>query len=728
MNEKPFTTRLRRRRLIVAAAITVALCIPASVAAYVGPGAGVALATTAFAFFSTLFIALFGVFFWPARWGWRWFKLDRPEGAARVKRAVIIGFDGIDPRRVRRLIDEGRLPNMKRLVDTGGLQELETTFPAMSPVAWSSFSTGVNPGKHGIFDFLTRDPKSYAPHLSSADVRPSKRQFKIGNLTIPLGKPNVRLLRRSRPFWSVLANYGVPASILRVPITFPPDRFEGSMLSAMCVPDLQGSQGTFTHIVADTDEASDDEDVNVDDPYAVGTTIVAFPSTEGGYEAVIKGPPDPFNPAVKNLTTTVRIVRVDDDRAKVHICGKELDLKIGEYSEWTEISFKTALGLSMRGISRLRVLSVDPLELYVSPINIDPSNPMLPISHPNFFATFLSKLVGRYATLGFAEDTWALNEGVLDDEAFLEQAWLNHDEREAMLFEMLKRTPKGLVTCVFDGSDRVQHMFFRHSDPEHPAHPEDSRGDIIDEFYERCDKTMEQVLQEVDPSDPENLVVVMSDHGFESFRRGVNLNVWLHEHGYLALKEDAEIGPWYRGVDWENTKAFALGLGGIFLNIEGREAFGTVKESEADALAREIAEKLEQMEDPESDVMPVQKAYLASEVYEGPYIDDAPSIIVGYSAGYRASWDGARGICAGPIVEDNTKAWSGDHCIDPTLVPGVVMTNQKFVAPDGRRAAIIDMAPTVLDLFGIKQPRYMDGDSLVSTKSATKAEAKADAA
>ena len=720
--------RARRRWLFAAWTLIALVGVPSTVAAYVGPGAGVAVATTAFAFLSTLMVVTLGVFFWPARWAWRRVKLDRPEGTATIKRAVIVGLDGIDPRRVKRLIDEGRLPNMAKIAERGNMQELETTFPAMSPVAWSSFSTGVNPGKHGIFDFLTRDPKTYLPHLSSADVRPSSRVLKIAGRQIPIGKPNVRLLKKSRPFWTVLSKYGISSSILRVPITFPPDRFEGSMLSAMCVPDLQGTQGTFSHIVADAAEEQHTE--MADDPYAVGNTISAKKNAEGKFEATLDGPPDPFDPEGKRLQTTVTLELLDESSARVTLPTGELVLKLGEYTPWTEIAFKTAFGISMRGISRLRLMNLDPLELYVSPVNIDPARPMLPISHPRFFSIFLSKLVGQFATLGFAEDTWALNEGVLDDQAFLDQAWLNHAERESMLLEMLKRTPRGLVTCVFDGTDRIQHMFYRYTDPDHPARKGadlDGAADVIDECYERCDQTLGKVLAQVDVNDPKNLVIVMSDHGFESFRRGVNLNVWLRENGYLSLVDDDKSGSWFRGVDWENTKAFALGLGGIFLNVEGREALGCVPASQAEDLAKEIAAKLEQLKDPEfPDATPIRKVHLATDVYEGPYVDEAPSLIVGYDAGYRASWDGARGICLGPVVEDNTKAWSGDHCIDPDLVPGVVVSSHPLRTPATRRAAIIDIAPTVLELFGVRVPKYMDGSSL--TPAAKPAKEAADAA
>jgi predicted AlkP superfamily phosphohydrolase/phosphomutase len=355
--------------------------------------------------------------------------------------------------------------------------------------------------------------------------------------------------------------------------------------------------------------------------------------------------------------------------------------------------------------------------LYVSPINIDPSRPVLPISHPAIFSVFLSKLIGRYTTLGLAEDTWALNEGVLDEDAFLEQAWDNHREREAMFFEMLRRTRRGLITCVFDGTDRIQHMFMRYLDDGHPASPRDERAaryrDVIEQTYVQMDDMVGRVLDEVDVADPQTLVAVISDHGFRTFRRGVNLNSWLMERGYLVLEEGRDAsGEWFKGVDWDRTRAFALGLGGIFLNVKGREARGVVEPGEAESLAADLAAELTGLVDTDMDAVAIDNAYASHDLYDGPYRDDAPDVVVGYAAGWRASWNCVRGIADATVFDDNTKAWSGDHCIDPKLVPGVLIANRDLGADNGE-PQISDMAPTLLDLFGVAAPGYMDGASLV---------------
>ena len=527
--------------LLVAASLAFSLVfvLPATAHAYVGPGAGIALATTVLALFVSFVAVVVGLLLWPIRFVIRLITRKRPPRPPRIKRAVIIGLDGLDPELVKRFMAEGRLPNMSRLAEAGMFNELGTTYPAMSPVAWSSFATGVDPAKHGIFDFLTRDPKSYQPDLSSTDIRPPTKHVDIGKYRIPIGRPQLKLLRKSRAFWEVLGKYQVPCAILRVPITFPAEPFDGTLLSAMCVPDLQGSQGSFTYYSSAGDDGA-----------AVGGRRISVSArdkeTKKGtvkhIESHLEGPPNPIrrDGELLRLPFTVEYGGPTKGEAKggdsapdaFLRAGKErVPLRVGEYTDWVPVSFSLGIGAKLRGICRFRLLSLEPdFKLYVTPLNIDPENPILPISHPKIFSIFLSKLIGRYATLGLAEDTWALNEGVLDEDAFLEQAWANHDEREAMFFEMLRRTPKGLITCVFDGTDRIQHMFMRYLDDGHPAlasAPDNPKyKEVIPDTYARMDEMVGRVLDDIDIKDPQNLVAVISDHGFQTFRRGINLNSW----------------------------------------------------------------------------------------------------------------------------------------------------------------------------------------------------------
>lgn len=731
MTDRP-TAKQRRadlkpwwRRPIIWAAALLALGAPAKAHAYVGPGAGVAFAATVFVLLSTVVVAVVGVLFWPIRKLWRTLRLKRPPNRPQIKRAVIVGLDGLDPVLAQQFMDEGRLPNMKALAERGGFTPLKTTYPAMSPVAWSSFATGVHPPKHGIFDFLTRDRDAYLPVLSSAHVGPPSRMLKLGPWHLPFGKARIRLLRRSVPFWKILGQHQVPCSILRVPITFPAEPIEGgTMLSAMCVPDLKGTQGSFAYFssVEEGEASIGGERVPVE-IQQIGRRWVV--------ETALTGPENPLRPDGGQLSLPIKLT-LEDGAATLHLGRDDHRLTVGEFSAWVPVAFSMGLGLKIRGICRFRLMECDPaagrLRLYVTPINIDPAKPMLPVASPSIFSVFLARLIGRFATLGLAEDTWALNEGVLDEDAFLQQAWANHAERESMFFEMLGRINRGVVACVFDGTDRIQHMFMRYLDDDHPARRREDPAraaryaGVIADTYAKMDEMLGRVMQQVDPDDPDTLLVVMSDHGFKSFRRGVNLNSWLLQEGYLVLEDEAQqrgsSGEWFRGVDWDRTRAFALGLGGVFLNVKGREGRGCVAPgAEAEALADEIADKLTGLTDPEvmgpdGPAVAIHKAWTSHRIFHGPYAEDAPDLVVGYAPGWRASWDGVRGIADATIFDDNTKAWSGDHCIDPEQVPGVFISNRPFARPDGETPSITDVAPTLLTLFGVRPLRHMDGVAL----------------
>ena len=322
------------------------------------------------------------------------------------------------------------------------------------------------------------------------------------------------------------------------------------------------------------------------------------------------------------------------------------------------------------------------VSLYVSPINLDPEQPAMPISHPSYYAGYLARRHGPFATLGLAEDTWALNEGVTDDATFLQQAHDIDDERRTMCVTAIDQLRRGALVCVFDATDRIQHMFWRYLDAAHPAH----RADVPDphkhairDLYEKNDRLVGDVLGRLQPDD---VLMVLSDHGFSAFRRGVNLNAWLLREGYLALRPGHDgTAEWLRDVDWSRTRAYCVGLGGMYLNLRGREQDGVVAPgAEAAALKAEIIGKLHGLRDAERAEIGVREAFDTAALYSGPYLENAPDLIIGYNAGYRASWDGATGVVAGPVFEDNTKAWSGDHCIDPRLVPGVLFCNRPVTA------------------------------------------------
>ena len=693
---------MRHRTAIGFAAAVLVLVAAAPAEAYVGPGAGFALLSSFFVFFTTIVVAILSLLVWPVR---ALIRLLRGGSAApaKINRLIIVGLDGQDPKLTDRFMQAGLLPNFEKLAGMGCYRRLRTTYPSLSPVAWSSFSTGTNPGRHNIFDFLDRDRRTYLPMLSSTRIGKVTRFFKLGRYRIPLRKPTLQLLRRSKPFWTILGEHKIWSTILRVPITFPPDQFYGAELSAMSAPDLLGTQGTFVLFTTRTSS----------NRFKEGGIRVPVVLKADRIETTIQGPENTFLEGGPPLEVPLHLSL---DRARqivdADIGGLRVALSPGRLSEWVRLRFHAAPGIEVTGLTRLLVTEMaDHFSLYLSPICIDPEKPAMPIAHPSYFATYLAKRIGLFSTLGLAEDTWALNEGVIDDGTFLQQAYDIDAERESMLFAALDRLRHGSLVCVFDATDRIQHMFWRYTEPGHPAargREQAEHRDAIQKLYQHNDALVGRVIDRLQDGD---VLMVISDHGFSSFRRGVNLNRWLQREGYLTLKEGGDgTAEWLRDVDWHHTRAYCLGLTGMFLNLQGRERDGIVRPGDqATALKAEIIAKLNGLRDDERDALGIREVFDTAQLYDGPYLENAPELIIGYNEGYRVSWDCATGVVEGPVFEDNVKAWSGDHSVDPRLVPGVFFCNRTI---DPQEPSLVDIAPTALRLFGIEPPPYMDGRPL----------------
>jgi predicted AlkP superfamily phosphohydrolase/phosphomutase len=527
-------------------------------------------------------------------------------------------------------------------------------------------------------------------------VNKPRRVWKVGRYAIPLSRPTIDLRRKSVPFWKILGEHDIDCTILRLPITFPPEKFNGRLLSAMCTPDLRGTQGSFSFY-----------STNPESGPCEGGSRYRLERNGARLTGCLEGPDHPLLPGAGALKVPFRLtLNGKPGTALLEIEGGRHPLTTGEYTPWIPVVFRAAAGVKARGICRFLLRATEPeVELYVTPINIDPESPALPISHPGFYSAYLAKLLGAFATVGMAEDTWALNEGAIGERAFLDQAWLIHEERERMFFSALDRQRRGVVACVFDASDRIQHMFYRYLE----GRAEGPLADTIERMYIRMDGLVGRTLGY---AGADTVLFVLSDHGFGSFRRGVNLNAWLHRHGYLALKDGATgAGPYFRDVDWSRTRAYTLGLAGLYLNLRGREAQGVVAPGEeAETLKRELASRLTGLADEERGTIAIQRVYPTNSLYRGPYLAEAPDLIVGYNDGYRTSWDAAQGVAAGAVITDNDKAWSGDHSVDPVLVPGVLFSNRPLTGED---PGIEDMGPTALALFGIPRPGHMEGKPLL---------------
>jgi predicted AlkP superfamily phosphohydrolase/phosphomutase len=614
-----------------------------------------------------------------------------------LKKVIVIGLDGLEPTIVEWMLAAGELPNLDRLRAAGGFSCVATTTPAQTPVAWSSFATGTNPGGHGIFDFIRRDPQTYLPDLALNRYE-SRGAFLA---------PRPVNMRGGQPVWEVLSKAGITSTILRFPVTYPPDVFQGKMLSGMGVPDLRGGLGTPTFYTSANDGAPRESENLVRVCVGPGGTI----------ETHLIGPRHPRDRSDVRLVLTVKTDH-DSGRAIVYSSGEPaaLELRVGEWSDWLRVRFKVGMLQSVRGLVRFHLIRLQPtFELHASPVNFDAEAPLFPISHPNDYAAQLARAIGAFHTTGMVEDHTGINNERIDEEAFLDQCDLAWREREAMMLHELESFDQGLFFCLFDTPDRVQHIFWRFRELGHPANrvreflPEFAR--VIEDHYRRADEIVGKALQF---ADAETLVIVLSDHGFGSFRRGVNLNTLLFDAGLLALKDGARPGPHGRDflldVDWTRTSAYALGLGGIYLNLEGREGQGTVEPEAARELKTTIARLLAGLIDADRGKVAIRRVRTAESVYSGPFVAHAPDLLVDFAQGYRASWGTSLGAVPASHFEDNTRKWSGDHIIDPELVPGVLFMNHPFRA-DG--ASLIDLAPTILAALGVPRGSAMEGRSLL---------------
>ncbi len=676
--------------------LVVCLLFPTYAYAYVGPGAGFAFLGSAFVFIITLVMALVTFAFWPLQYIWKKISKKGIRKNARTKRVIIVGLDGLDPNLVRKYVSAGMLPNFSLLAEKGGFRELKTTIPSISPVAWSSFQTGVNPGAHNIFDFLTRDKRTYLPRLSSTDTLGATKSVNVGKYSIPISMPRVELKRKSKTFWKILGDEGIFCNILRVPISYPPEKVNGNVLAAMCAPDLKGSQGTYSYYTTDENRVSSQ---------VTGGELHLLRNNGNGFTSELYGPPNPFKTDGSLLKAPFSIKRVDGSAEVLLTIGRtKLTLKLDEFSPWIEVVFKFGVGQKLSGICRFLLRKIDShTELYVSPLNINPLKPALPISSPSYFSSYLSRVQGLFGTLGLLEDTWALNNGALSEKNFIDQVYLMHEEREAMFFNLLKKTRQGVIACVFDASDRIQHMFWRHL--ENNGSGANGLSNVIPDMYKKMDDLVGRVQAKIGEGD---VLIVMSDHGFTAFKREFNINSWLRQENYLVVKENFPDSQteYLQNVDWSKTKVFGIGLGGLFFNRIGREQQGIVNEVEAVRLKDEILKKLKALHDPNTGRLVIKNVYDTSECYKGIYREDGPDLIIGCEPGYRIGWGSVTGQSGEEIFSDNDKAWSGDHCVDPACVPGVFFSNKTITS---EIVEMIDIAPTVLDLFAVKPPGYMEG-------------------
>ena len=626
------------------------------------------------------------------------------------QQVVVLGFDGADPKLVSQWCAEGKLPNLDKLRRTGTVQPLGTTEPPESPVAWASFATGTNPGKHGIFDFLKVDRTNYIPDIGLVDIQKPKFLWN----TIPLKGPRITNNRKGPPFYKVVADAGITASVLRMPLSLPPEALpNGNLLSGLGVSDIRKTWGTFFYFATDLTQ------------WDVGNTefggvLVRLERGEGRIRTKVEGPYDPRYDDYRRLSIPMDLEVSADGRAlKIILQGQEQTVAEGNWSDWFGFRFRGGMFIDLRGVSRFYVLETFPeIRLYLEPISLDPRDPPIPISNPPEFSSELVKRVGLFKTLGWIHETWGLNEEKIDEKVFLEDLFRNMDSLEAALLDQLTNKKPALLVAVFTATDSVSHTFFRFLDPQHPRYDPALAplyGDAVLRVYQKMDAIIGKVLEQMGDR---GTLLVASDHGFHTWRWEFNTNTWLARNGFLAMQGSDNAtkklddmfsgGSFFPNVDWSRTKAYSLGLGGIFINLKGREGRGSVEPGdEYEKIRNEIAAKIREFRDPDTGAPVIQGVYKREQIFHGPEIQHAADLQLSFYDGYRTSWQTALGAVPESIVVANLKKWSGDHCAsDSSDTQGILVSNRRIAATGH---SIIDIAPTVIQAFGVAIPKEMDG-------------------
>ncbi len=624
------------------------------------------------------------------------------DAAYEGPRVVVLGFDGMDPALTRQLMDEGRLPNISKLAKQGTFQPLETSIPPQSPVAWSSFMTGMDPGGHGIFDFIHRDPETMFPVPSTTETGEEGFGVCIGGKYFAFGGGDYVSLRTGRPFWELLEENGVPTHIIRMPANFPPSGTASIELTGMGTQDLNGTEGTYSYYTSEL-FAFAGEDIT-------GGEIYELDIYDNVVEAKLYGPDNPMQCEVEGeehdkLSQDFTVYLDPDNNAvKIELGDQEAVIKVGEWTPWLDVEFAMMPGINLGGIARMYLRSLDPeFELYVTPIDVDPRNQAFPVTTPASFGADLAEATGLFYTEGMPEDTKSITDGVFGPAEFAAQAAeAGRDvyEQFPWVLNNFVESDAGLLFYYVGNADLTGHILWRSRDPEHPFYDAEEDApyeDLVPSLYEKLDEIVGHARATLPP---ETLLVVMSDHGFTSLRREFNLNVWLRENGYLTDRGYGKDDQGYfTNIDWGQSQAYAVGFSGLYINEKGRERDGIVPFAQKDALLTEITEKLLAAVHPETGEAMITEVIRTTDFeYQGG-IEMAPDLIVGYAKGTHASSKNAvGGLGDEPVIANNETRWTGDHIMDHRTVPGVLFTSRPLKQP---AHSLRTLAPALLAEFGV---------------------------
>ncbi len=615
------------------------------------------------------------------------------------KRVIILGFDGMDARLTEKWMDEGRLPNLALLRSTGTYSRIKTTTPADTPVAWTTVATGLNPGRHNVLDFLDRDPETYMPRIALVKKEEVEGQ-----------KPKVYNLKDGVPIWKTVGEEGGWSTVINFPVTFPSEEFRGKMLSGIGTPDLRGTWGTFTLYK---------EHINPEETEMGGNLLpVSFTNNEA--QAYLYGP--------RNMKIDM-IIKRSGDYVTLFFGGKEYRVREAEWSDWADIQFEVNPLVKVKGVGRFYLIKANPLSLYLMPVSMDPRDPFFRISTPEGYSNEIAKHQGLYKTVGWADDTWALNDEAISEAVFLQDAYRTLEFKEKLLFDEMEKKPT-LLIAIFYQTDTIQHTFYRYMDEENPNYqniPGDERTRYKDEIlriYQRMDDVVGKVMER---ADDDTTVIVLSDHGFNPFRKAVNLNRWLADNGFLKLRPGAnstfyrlnnlfgEKGLFWNDVLMNESEAYSLGLGNIYINLKGRESQGIVEPKDYDAVRDKIIKGLVNLRDPQSSERIIAKVQKREALYSGPYTNNSADLVVSFNPGYRVSWQTTLGGVPPEVVEPNMRKWAGDHStLDPDQTEGVFFINREIRLE--RKPSLLDVNPTVRDILELSKDDTLDGRSVLKNR------------
>lgn len=620
------------------------------------------------------------------------------------ERVVIIGVSGVDPDWVDRWRRD--LPNLDGLISGQSVSGIDTTVPAQAAVAWTSFATGTSPGKHGVYGLISRDPATYRPVPGAIDYLDAT--FDASGVLI--GAPAAFNQRKGRTFWQMASSSGHRVKLLFVPYAYPLD--EGERVEALAgegLPDLRLTNSTFTLFGTDLTEAQATADVP-------GGDLVRLEGA-GPYTADLVGPASASG-AWSKVPVSVSVVGAD--KVSVEVGGGRVEGRVGAFTDWVSLSFPLSSTVTAKGRVRFFPVQVgERTRIYASPVVADPRDPSLQVAAPAAFGKEVFDTYGDWKALGWSADTAALSSDLVPESLFALDLKDTLSRRVNIVLGELGRRDAELVVAVLSGADLASHMFMRLNDPSHPAYNAElaaTYGSLVKDVYVQLDDAIGEIKKGLKQGDT---LIIVSESGFQSFRREFQVNTWLLENGYLKLapgvvrSDDNAVS--LEQVDWKKTSAYAVGGGYIYLNVKGREAQGTVPPARARALAAEIATKLPQVRDGRDQV--ISRVLIGEDLYRGEAASSAPDLVLTFLDGYQPGRATALGKIPMELFSDNKRRWSGDHAAsDPSDVPGFLVTT--LSAPP-KAPRIVDVGPTALALLGVLPPVDCDGRSWVEVRKRT---------